>query len=218
MSIAKKLCKQIVEPALQVPSYGSYVLSTTQSRKNAPARAVPTSSKRSTSTTRSRNSVEKKKAPTPPPRPPPPPRFTSIDVIGPMRYTHRRTFKSRGINTHVAGPLLCDNECLTNVRSRDDTISKNYSHGRNCRLSKKQTQTAVQQRNDKNVNTDPSEKVTESVDEYAQYEDRLDKRSMLKRVNISDGTTSPLFSSKLSNNYRSKRWALSRMYRDRPDF
>lgn len=127
--IARKLCEQIVEPAVQVSTHGVYEFATPQSRtKYAPQRPGPGKPyRRYTPANRSRNKIVQKKAvpSNPPPAPPP----SSNDINGPLQCNSRHeavvaATNTRAVNTNAASPLMCDNECVTLVRSRDTRISK----------------------------------------------------------------------------------------------
>lgn len=183
MSIAQRLCNEIVEPALQPPTLGAFGLNT-QSRRSLPqAQGSGTNRRYPSTASRSRTiTVPKKGAPS---------KFTPRDVNYTKSITRpkakenetqvsKKTVLDKADNTpyrqNQSGTLLCDNECLTNIRKRDVRISCLCSPVKiNCKASVKQIQT---QNNRIHLFVDKAcSQVIETVSCATQFEDMLDNAS-----------------------------------------
>lgn len=235
MSIAQRLCNEIVEPVLQNTNLGPFVYMT-QSKKGLASTSGSGYSRRHASNQRSRTLSGSKRESVPITSLP---YFTSRDFIGPIRSSIRSngicTKRTKAANTENEDePVMCDTECMTNVRRRDSC--KCTPTKINCKASNKKIQTMLG-RNPTYVNRACSADL-EIVSSGTQFQDVKDNRRKHQRdiiidldtIESSESSGLILKKSKSRRNrneshdphkltYHScKRWALSRTQVQGPDF
>lgn len=136
MSIAQRLCSEIVEPVFNTPqNFSTY--KTPKKNHHSPI----ASAKHLRSGCRSLV-VQKKKVSKPAPR------ETEGSRILLQRFKSKEIINNTllidtAVNTYITGPLKCDTDCVTNVRKRDPRCVCKCSHGRlaSCKASAKRIQT-----------------------------------------------------------------------------
>lgn len=136
MSIAQRLCSEIVEPVFNTPQNFSTF---NTSKKNYHSPIV--SAKHHRSGCRS-IVAQKKKASKLAPRDSEGSRIL-LQKLKSKETLNNKLLIDAAVNTYITGPLKCDTDCVTNVRKRDARCVCKCSHGRltNCRASAKRIQT-----------------------------------------------------------------------------
>ncbi|XP_072933476.1 uncharacterized protein [Epargyreus clarus] len=220
-TIAQKLCHDIVDPILA--SSSANIAQYVQSRKSFKS-VHGNSSIRFAKPTKS-IVIEKKKIVSQLE----PSSKTVISQLKSKDRILRKEFVDVGVNTLISGPLRCDNNCVTNVRKRDQCSCK-LRKKINFQASTKQVQTLNKtcSRSDKACThcIDTMNTGTQFMENLNRLRTQISNRLLLNQSNEFEPQFSfrntPRTSSRMSKtinlNQYGKRWALSSYPTRGPDF